>query len=267
MRSCADFTSVPVGAPEAPAVPAEPPAPEAPDTPEKPDVPEEPDGAGDEQASARIEVARTARRRRGWDVMLGQCSKVAPDLERKGRGRASLGSVVHYLRRLRRLVQPAVDARVSPRAPSVACSLRTKLVSYRASPHKGPESPARGCQRRDGLRRGVTHVQLGLEPLEPLIADVGLEVLALQNLQRVLDLLEEVAVDFVLVAKIIVAEKEASLDPRAAHAALGAVRKQQARRPFQVLALHQLQVLEDGPTAISENGLVHAAAARRVLCE
>jgi hypothetical protein len=90
-----------------------------------------------------------------------------------------------------------------------------------------------------------------LAPLEPLVADVGLEILRVQEIESLLNLLEETSVHLVLIAEVIIRREEADLDPGPAHIPLGAVRKKQAGGAFEAVSLDELQVAEYDLSAVA----------------
>ena len=111
-----------------------------------------------------------------------------------------------------------------------------------------------------GLAEGGLREEEGLAPLQAVVADVGLEIFGGQEVEGLLHLLEEVAVDLVLIAEVVVGQEEADLDPGTAHEPLGAVGEEQAGGAFEAVLLDQLQVAEDGFPAVAQDRAVHAPA-------
>ena len=64
----------------------------------------------------------------------------------------------------------------------------------------------------ESLAQGGPGKRVALDALQPLVADGGLEVFEIYQLQCFFDLLEEIAPDDVLVEKVVVGDEEADLD-------------------------------------------------------
>jgi hypothetical protein len=62
-----------------------------------------------------------------------------------------------------------------------------------------------------GLPQGSVGEQVGFQPLEPVVADVGLQVLGMQKLKGLLDLLEEAAPNLVLIPQIVIGDEKLDL--------------------------------------------------------
>ena len=102
-----------------------------------------------------------------------------------------------------------------------------------------------------GLAQCGVGEQEGLPPQQALIADICLEILRVQKIERLLHLLEDVPVHLVLIAEVVIRHEETDLDPGTAHILLGAVGEQQAGRAFEAVLFDQLQVTEKDLPAVA----------------
>ncbi len=73
----------------------------------------------------------------------------------------------------------------------------------------------------------------------------------MQEVEGLLDLLEEVAVDLVLIAEVVIGHEEADLDPGTAHVLLGTVGEEQAGGALESVLFDQLQVTEQELPAVA----------------
>ena len=113
-----------------------------------------------------------------------------------------------------------------------------------------------------GLAQGGQREQISFQPLQALVADVGLEVLGAQGLQRLFHLGKQIAVNFVLVAQVIVGDEKAQLDECPRHKPFRLLAKQQGSGPLQVLAVVQLQAGQQRGVAVGQHLLIDAPALR-----
>ena len=111
------------------------------------------------------------------------------------------------------------------------------------------------------LTQGQIRKQKLLDPLNALVAYVGLEVFEAQQFQCLLNLFKQIAVNFILIAQIVVGREKADLDKGARNKLLRRVAKHQRRRTTQIRPFRQLQVFQQRGVAVVQHRFCHTAAA------
>ncbi|EXI65126.1 MAG: hypothetical protein AW07_04737 [Candidatus Accumulibacter sp. SK-11] len=118
-----------------------------------------------------------------------------------------------------------------------------------------------------GLAQGGHGEQERFHPLQDIVADIGFEVFGAQGVQRLFYLRKQIAVNFVLVAQIIVGDEETQLDKRPWDKAFRILAKQQGSRSLQLLPVFQLQAGQQRGVAIGQHLLIHSSALRGLVPE
>ena len=111
-----------------------------------------------------------------------------------------------------------------------------------------------------GLAQGLQGEWITLHALNTFVADVCLEVFAVKQIQGLLNLNEQISVNFVLIAQFIIGDEKADLDVSAKHKALGLRAKQQRSSALQILPILKLQTGQQRCIAVLKHGVIYPTA-------